>query len=119
MPKGVRNGSNRRNKKRLRVVGSTEDGKKVVNGDFIFRLMESRGLPLEDILFQLDENNCIIDWIGFYKESQKAQWQVKTFLLRIETTVREVFGKIYCEQVMLRLRKYIEMEERPDGHGHK
>lgn len=89
------------------MVGKTTEGQQVVLG--VFDITTSIGLPLEIILEELQKRNMIVDWIDFYESGIRNHWKLKTILLRIETTVTEVYGKKYCDKVMKRIR-YYEMQ---------
>jgi hypothetical protein len=93
--------SNRR-KSPLTVVGETVDGKKVVRGTFLIH-SSITGLPLEDCLKILKENNMVVDWLYFIEQSQKHNWKMERTLIKIETAVSEVYGKEYCNEVMKRI----------------
>ena len=89
----------------MKVVGITTDGQQVVTG--VFDITTSIGLPLEMILEGLQKKNMVVDWIDFYQCGIKNHWKVKTIMIRIETTVEEVYGKDYCKEVMKRLKHYL------------
>ena len=91
----------------LTVVGKTDDGKLVVQG--VFKITTSiLGLPLEYVLLILKENNMIVDWIDFYKESVQNKWKSKTLITKIEASIIEIYDKKYCNEVMKRLLFYID-----------
>jgi hypothetical protein len=74
----------------LTVVGRTTDGKFVVK---FFRLVESRGLPLEDVLDSFKENDLVPDWLDFWRESQTCGWHPERTLHRLELAVESVYGQ--------------------------
>ena len=86
----------------MTVVGETVDGKEVIKGLFLVH-SSLTGLPLEDCLKFLKEQNMVVDWIDFIEDSIKYEWKMKTTLIRIETSVTEVYGKEYCQEVMKRI----------------
>lgn len=90
----------------MQIVGKTEDGVLVVSE--IFEMFDSKGLPLEDIILLLKENNMIIDWIDFYKDAMKKGWSLKTFYERLEV-LEDIFDKKYKDEVLRRLVYYVEI----------
>lgn len=70
----------------------------------MFKLVESRGVPLEIIVDYLDSQNMIVDWMDFYERSQKCNWNIKTTLNKIEVSLIDTHGKEYTEEVMKRLK---------------
>lgn len=99
-------GKNHGSKRNLKVNGVTEDGKYVLGG--VFKLTESRGIPLEIIVKKLDEEGCIIDWISFYKEARyRALWKINTIVNKIDITLFDLYGEEYRDEVVNRLKYYI------------
>ena len=89
----------------LTIEGKTSDGKLVVSG--IFKMVSSTiGLPLEFLLEIIDKNNMVISWTHFIEESLKSGWKWKTIENRIEYSVKEVYDKEYCSEVMKRINLY-------------
>lgn len=95
----------RKGKNRIFISGQTEDGRLVLGNVFI--QCESRGLPLEIMIDELEKQNCLIDWIDFYESSLEACWQPETTLKKIEIALNETIGKKCSEQVILRLKRYM------------
>ena len=73
----------------------------------MFRLLETRGVPLEIIVDELEKSNYIVDWIDFYESSLKCGWNISTTLNKIECCLTDIKGKQYCDDVLLRLKYYI------------
>jgi hypothetical protein len=73
----------------------------------VFIQCESRGLPLEIMIEELEKQDCLVDWIDFYEASLRAFWQPETTLKKIEVALNETIGKEYGEQVILRLKRYM------------
>lgn len=104
--KGCKNGS----KKLLKINGKTNDNKLVLSGESIFRFMDTRGMPLENILMVLDKNEYSIDWVGFIQISQKSGWKLKGTLTKIQTGLSEMWGKEYSDSVIKRLEEYLDKQ---------
>lgn len=51
----------------------TQAKKRVVNGNFVFKLMDSKGLPLDIILVELREKSLAFDLIGFIEAAIKSK----------------------------------------------
>ncbi len=73
----------------------------------VFRMYETKGVPLETIIQKFDELNYLIDWIDFYESSIQSGWNVKTTLKKIEYSLIDTKGKDYTTQVLTRLKFYI------------
>jgi alanyl-tRNA synthetase len=67
----------------LRVVGKSTDGKEVISGEDIFKLIDTHGIPLDFIIDSLQEINCLVDWYGFVTN---MSWKKKTLLARLKDT---------------------------------
>jgi len=67
------------------------------------------GVPLDTTISFLFDNNFIIDWIDFIESSIKEGWNLKSTLVKIETSLIDIKGKDYTENVMLRLKHYISI----------
>lgn len=66
------------------------------------------GLPLEDCLEILKKNNLVVDWIDFIEDAIKYKWKMERTLIKIETSVEEVYGKEYCQEVMKRIKGWVQ-----------
>lgn len=75
------------------IIGETEDGFSVLNGEYIFLQYDSHGIPLTIILDVLSEQKIVVDWIGFYKAGLKQNWNDATLLLRIKESITDTMGK--------------------------
>lgn len=88
----------------LTVVGRTTDGKFVVK---FFRIVETHGVPLEDVLDSLKENDLVPDWIDFWRESQTCKWHPERTLHRLELAVESVYGPEYLVEWKKRMYLYL------------
>lgn len=80
-------------------VGRTEDGASVIAGDFVFFLIEARGIHLGDLLETLREKNEVVDWIGFIEESQKrASWPRRAVLRHCKEALTDVYGRDHFDE---------------------
>jgi len=96
----------------INISGKTEDNKQIISG--VLKYIETHGITLDVILQQLESKDIIIDWIDFYETALKCNWQVRTIFTRIETTLLDVKGKDYSNEVMLRLYHYLNKK-----HSHE
>ena len=105
------NAKRKGNKGKLKpkVSGETVDGKIVVKD--IFKLFESRGIPLDVIVGYLDSQNMVVDWIDFYERSLDCNWKIKSTVSKIERVLLDIKGKEYSDEVILRLKYYIGEKE--------
>ena len=70
----------------------------------VFPLFSSlTGLPLQDILEILKQNNMVVDWVDFYEQSIKEGWKPDRTIIKIRDSVGDVFGSKYGEEVKKRL----------------
>lgn len=92
------------------ISGKTKDGKIVVKN--VFKLYETRGVPLDVIVKFLDSKNMLIDWIDFYEKSLKCNWKIKSTISKIEVTLLDVMGKEHSDEVITRLKYYIGEQEK-------
>ena len=89
-------------------MGLTEDGKVVLSGYSVFRFIDTKGMPLENILMILDKDKYVIDWIDFVKTTIKHNWKLKGTLVKIENGLTEIYGKEYSIQIIKRLNQHKE-----------
>lgn len=89
----------------ISAVGTTPEGKDVVQGAFYF--VETHGLPLDVVIGHLDSKNMIIDWIDFYECALENNWNVKTIFSKIEMALLDVHGRDYADNVIKRLHLYL------------
>lgn len=73
----------------------------------MFKVHETHGVPLDTIIQVLEENNMIIDWIEFFEESLKCNWNIKTTVNKIQVSLLDLYGKEYSDEVIKRLKMYI------------
>ena len=90
----------------LTVVGKTTDGKTVVR---FFRLVETHGMALDDVLESLRENDLVPDWIDFWRESQVCGWHPQRTLHRLELAIESVYGSEYLGEWKKRMTRYLSL----------
>lgn len=99
-------------KLKIKSNGLTEDGKIVLSGYSVFRYIDSKGVPLENILMTLDRNKYVIDWLDFISTSVEHKWKLKGTLTKIEKSILEIYGKEYSLIIMkelnYRCREFID-----------
>lgn len=88
--------------------GDTVDGKQVISGYSVFKYIDSKGVPLENILMTLDRNLIVIDWLDFIVTSVEHKWKLQGTLVKIENAITEIYGKLYSEEIMKRLHMACE-----------
>jgi|10_taG_2_1085330.scaffolds.fasta_scaffold08172_3 hypothetical protein len=103
MPRG--RGKNKKNRDQHRVVGRTTDGKVVMTG--LFKLYNSRGMPLEDILENCKDHNIVIDWIAFYREARDKGWTMDTFVRLLSDPLTDVYDSEYRDTVISTLKTIV------------
>lgn len=70
--------------------------------------METRGVQLDVLIEYLDQHNMVVDWIDFYEQGVEHNWNIKTIRSKIMTSLIDVKGKEYCDEVMFRLNHYLK-----------
>lgn len=75
----------------------------------IEKFMDSFGLPLDFILYELKTENCLVDWVDFIEFSISNNWKISQTLSKIEEAVTEVYGKKYSVEIIKRLRFYLKL----------
>lgn len=101
------------------IVGQTEDGKLVVKN--VFSLYDTIGFPLEEIVYLLNNDNMLVDWVDFFESAMIAQWGITHTIKKIEAAVGDVFGP-QCKNELIRRLKFclVERENKhlsPSGQG--
>ena len=76
-------GRRQREAQRLKVsrCGATVGGKVVYRG--CFKLVNERGIALEQLLEELQLRNAVLDWEGFVTDALKAGWTLRGISTRI------------------------------------
>jgi alanyl-tRNA synthetase len=88
-------------KNSIKIVGKTEDGRNVVSG--LFRIFDTRGLPLEVLFDQCEEHGMVPSWRHFYEEARSYGWKHKTIMSRLTGALTDIYGEEYCNVVLERL----------------
>jgi hypothetical protein len=88
----------------LTQTGVTTEGSKVI--DF-FNLVETKGLPLDVALLALKDLGLTPDWISFWAKAMDKGWKPTSTMLRLETSIQEVYGPDYLEQWKIRMQFYL------------
>ena len=83
-----------------------------MSGYSVFKFIDSKGVPLENILMILEKDKYVIDWLDFITTSVEHKWRLKGTLVKIEKGTTEIYGKEYSLEIMKRLnlvcKSYIE-----------
>ena len=95
-----------RKKQKYGVIGKTPDGKMVFGGAHFFT--STYGYPLVELLYDLKDNNMVVLWTEYYSDCVRSGMKSERVVNRIQSAVREVYGSEYCDEVMDRLKFYIE-----------
>jgi len=83
------------------------DGNLVVRGYDVFKIVESLGVPLEVVLDYFKQNNYTVDWFGFLITSVDHNWKVSSTILKIVTSVTDVYGREHGEIVETTLNRLL------------
>ncbi len=86
------------------IVGETTDGKLVIKG--ILKFEETYGLPLEDILEYMKENDFVPSWYHLIDEAKIQKVNMNKFLTKLETCIVTVYGKSYYKLIWKDIENY-------------
>ncbi len=70
-----------KNKHKPKLIGESEDNKKVIGN--LFFIIESRGVLLEEAINIFYGNGFLINWLNFYDDGIKKGWNGKTIINKI------------------------------------
>ena len=74
--------------------------------------MESKGVPIDFLLSQLEKDIYVIDWLEFILISVQHKWKLKGTLKKIENSLNDVYGKIHSKPIIdelyLKCNPYLE-----------
>jgi hypothetical protein len=91
-----------------RIMGKTTDGKVVVGG--IYEFTSTYGYPLVELLYDMQGENLVVDWLDFYKSALEFGMKSDRILGRMREAILEVYGDKHCKAVMDRMTLYLENE---------
>lgn len=93
-------------KSELSFAGKTESGQIVIKG--IYRCFETTGLPLDNIVSWIKENDFVPGWHDYFLEATNAGISPERTRSRMEEVIIDVYGKKYWDEIDHRLSKFIE-----------
>jgi hypothetical protein len=67
--------------------------------------METKGVPLDFILSSLNCEEYVIDWIEFVETSIKHHWKLRGTLIKIESSIEDIYGVKYSNIISTRLNE--------------
>jgi hypothetical protein len=94
------------------IVGKTPDGQLVISG--LLRFEETYGLPLEDILEYVKNNNLVPSWFHVIDEAKKQGVNIHKFLTKLESCVVVVYGRDYWSLISTHLTSRA-LDEKPSS----
>jgi hypothetical protein len=65
------------------------------------------------VLRIFDKHGFVVDWLEYYLDGMKSNWNPDRTLIKIQSSVSQVFGKEYGEEVIRRL-KYCLIKRQKD-----
>ena len=105
----------KKKKEKAEVVGVSEDGRQAVGG--IFKIMDTHGLPLEEIMHEFDKKGLMVAFDYFIRDALKAGWSSEKALAVVEkaVTIQEMKkgadgsrGKDTAREVVRKLRNNLQ-----------
>lgn len=83
----------------------------LLNGEFVFNLIDSHGLPLEMILDRCCEQRLVINWSQFIETAWKRNWYSYQIYDKVMFAFAESLSysnnHVYRKEIQIRLQKYI------------
>ena len=90
----------------FRQIGETPEKVRVISGLDVYKMTSSVGLDLELVLTQLQQENCVVDWIGYVKSATIEHWLIQSIITKIKFPITEAYGRPFWEQCELRIKKW-------------
>ena len=72
-------------------VELTVDGRPLISGEFVFKLMDTHGVPLEILIDSIYDKGASIKWEEWILAALAHKWLVYQIMKRIEGSLRESF----------------------------
>ena len=91
-------------------VGITTDGKRVVSGAWVFKLVATHGLPLDVILDRVFPDGTAITWHEFCAAAINGGWSPKRILAYVDEAL--IDWPEHRAGIMPRLKALFEVKER-------
>lgn len=66
--------------------------------------METKGLPLDFILMNIDKDKYIIDWMEFIETSLQHNWKLKGTILKLEDSFLDYYDKEFSNIIITRIK---------------
>ncbi len=93
----------------LEVKGKTTDDRLVFGG--IYKIYETRGIPLDVILGHFHNNNYMPCWVSLYDDCVKAGMKRERVIPKIETACADsLFGPEFAKEVGHRLEECVKLK---------
>ena len=89
--------------------------KKPFPGDKLFQLKATHGMPLENSLdILMNQQSLKIDWVGFIEEARKNEWWDFQIIEAVEQAlVDATIDRHSCDQILKRMRAYMLTNRHP------
>lgn len=95
----------------------TIDGKPVISGAMLFKMMDTSGLPLVFMLDMLPREKYAIDWIEIIDLALLAGQKPSGILAKLKEGIYESYGSRdpYAIQVINKITSYVTLGSLPDN----
>jgi alanyl-tRNA synthetase len=74
----------------------TVDGKMVVPGEFVFKMVDTHGLPLPITLQVIHDRNMAVDWYNFMRMAIQCGWNARSLKTKVLDALVDVYGPNDC-----------------------
>ena len=72
-------------------VELTVDGRPLISGEFVFKLMDTHGVPLELLIDSIYDKGSSVKWEEWILTALEHKWLVYQIMKKIESSLRESF----------------------------
>jgi len=79
----------------------------MISGEFLFKLSDTHGLPIEVATQEILEKGHSINWFEFIKSAEKAGWKKRKIIEKIKSAMQDLIGfDEYKDGLLTRLELY-------------
>ncbi|MDO9182405.1 MAG: alanine--tRNA ligase-related protein [Bacteriovorax sp.] len=64
----------------------------MISGEFIFKLSDTHGFPIEIATQEILEKGLFINWFEFIKSAEKAGWKKRKIIEKIKSAMQDLVG---------------------------
>ena len=80
---------------------------KIINGQKIYKLTHTHGLPLSMALFEINKSGLEVNWQQYFDEAIKDNMNMKREFARVKEAILEAFDSNYFEMWQKNIFGYV------------